>query len=595
MADKISYLEMKFTELEIHPDLISAAIEAGFEELTPIQEQCLEPALEGNDIAGIAQTCTGKTVAFLLPILNKILNEKPENPAALIVAPTRELCLQIKEEAEKLTAKSPVKVTAIYGGEGYKKQEAELAAEPHLIVATPGRLIDYLKQKKVKTEALKFLVLDEADRMFDMGFIRDVRYIMKHAPEGTQTMLFSATLSYYVMRLASDFMKDPIEIRIESDSVAVDKIDQSLLHLGREEKFPYLLNLILNEDNIRAIVFTNTRHMVQKLSDRLQKYGIGAVGISSLLDQKKRIKLLKDFKLGKYNVLVATDVASRGLDIDDITHVYNYDLPQDAESYVHRIGRTARAGRSGVSVAFSSEDDYDNLPRIQRYLKVKIPTGEIIEEYLKMPKGNFKPFREPGVSRDDNGDESMDNAPQESGGQRKTGNRRRRRPRGKDGNREQGRSRDQQSQKPRQGGERKDSRQDGKAASGTSASSVRAMDREAILSGVNTVAGGRAPEDVHESASREAANQNRRRKKSGGKKRGREGDREERKDGDRRSDSRRKSSNRRRDGRGRDRDRDNDQRGARGDQRRRDDRQRERQKKQEKKGLLGKILSIFKK
>ena len=384
---------MKFSELSIHPDLIRAAGEMGFESLTPIQEQCLEPGLNGRDIAGVSQTGTGKTVAFLLPILHSIFGEAPKDQtAALVVSPTRELCLQIAEEAERLCQFHPMTIAAIYGGEDYSKQERALAKHPALIVATPGRLIDYMKQRKIDVSALRYLVLDEADRMLDMGFIKDVRYIMRHVPESANTFLFSATLSYYIMRLAADFMNDPVEVRIESESVAVDKIAQNLLHLSRDEKDAYLLNQLLNLDNPRAIVFTNYKHAVTRIVRRLQKYGIAATGISSLLDQKKRVKLLKGFKTGHYSVLVATDVASRGLDVEDITHVFNYDLPQDAESYVHRIGRTARAGKSGISFAYCSEDDYENLPRIERYMEMKIPVAEIQVDWLKFPTGQFTAF-----------------------------------------------------------------------------------------------------------------------------------------------------------------------------------------------------------
>ncbi|MBL8021829.1 MAG: DEAD/DEAH box helicase [Leptospirales bacterium] len=394
---------MKFSELSIHPDILKACQEAGFETLTEIQEKSLIPATEGKDIAGISQTGTGKTVAFLLPILDKILKENLPGPAALIITPTRELCLQIAEEAARLTKHSPVTVCSVYGGEGYKRQEDELAQNPQIIAATPGRLIDYIKQGRIDLNKLHFLVLDEADRMFDMGFIRDIRYIMKRVPREAQTMLFSATLSYYVMRLASDFMQDPVEVRIESETVAVDKIDQWLLHLGKQEKMPYLINQILAVENIRAIVFTNLRVFVPNIVTALRKFGVHATGLSSMLDQKKRVRLLKDFKLGKYSVLVATDVASRGLDVDDITHVFNYDLPQDAESYVHRIGRTARAGKSGVSISYCSEMDYESLPRIESYLGKKIPVQTIDVALLEYPQGDFKPFfeeRHPGEKPD---------------------------------------------------------------------------------------------------------------------------------------------------------------------------------------------------
>lgn len=383
---------MKFSELAIHPDIIKACAEAGFENLTEIQEKCLIPATEGKDIAGISQTGTGKTVAFLLPMLDRILRDNLEGPAALIITPTRELCLQIAEEAQKLTKYSPVSVSAVYGGEGYKKQEEELARGPQIIAATPGRLIDYIKQGKIDLNKLHFLVLDEADRMFDMGFIRDIRYIMKKVPREAQTMLFSATLSYYVMRLASDFMQDPVEVRIESETVAVDKIEQQLVHLGKEEKMPYLINQALAVPDIRGIVFTNLKVFVPTIVNQLRRFGIHATGLSSMLDQKKRVRLLKDFKLGKYSILVATDVASRGLDVDDISHVFNYDLPQDAESYVHRIGRTARAGKTGVSISYCSEMDYENLPRIEAYLTKPIPVVPVDPALLKFPVGDFKPF-----------------------------------------------------------------------------------------------------------------------------------------------------------------------------------------------------------
>lgn len=482
---------MKFTELEIHQDLIKAATDAGFDELTPIQAKCLEPGLKGLDIAGVSQTGTGKTVAFLLPILHKILTEEQEGPSALIVTPTRELCIQIKEEAEKLTRTKPIKITAVYGGEGYGRQEDELSRNPDLIVATPGRLIDYLKQDKVKLSQIRQLVLDEADRMFDMGFIRDIRFIMKKAPENCQTMLFSATLSYYVMRLASDFMKDPVRVEIESESVAVDRIAQSLLHLGRSEKLPYLINLILQSPESRAIVFTNTRFMVQRIQDNLRKYGIPATGLSSLLDQKKRIRLLKDFKLGRYSVLVATDVASRGIDIDDISHVYNFDVPQDGESYVHRIGRTARAGKTGFSVTFCSEDDYENLPRVHRYLNDKIPVADVDANLVGYPKGEFKPFREPKEEKThtrSGEQESGSGHDQDHDHEKKRRSRKRRKP--------------QRQNEPR----KVEKVMSEVIESDSSASSVRASDRAAILSGINTRAGGAKPA---EPLSQEAARNNR--------------------------------------------------------------------------------------
>ncbi len=420
---------MQFTEVQLHPDLLKGIADAGFETMTPIQEQCIGPGLEGKDIAGISQTGTGKTVAFLLPILQDIFENDPPGPAALIVTPTRELCLQIAEEAAKLCKYRPVEVLPIYGGAEYREQEAGLARGAQIIAATPGRLIDYIKQKKIDLSAIKHLVLDEADRMFDMGFIRDVRYIMRQCPSEAQTQLFSATLSYYVLRLASDFMHDPVEVRIEANTVAVDKIDQQLVHLGRAEKDPYLVNQILTAnseaegDAARSIVFTNFRHKVEHLQRLLRRYGVAATGISSLLDQKKRIRLLKDFKQGKYSVLVATDVASRGLDVDDITHVFNYDLPQDGDSYVHRIGRTARAGKTGTSISYCSEDDYESLPRIHRYIGQKIPSVDVDTDKLTMPnRDDFTPFRDGSESADRDGERPERS--ERSGGRSRGGRRR---------------------------------------------------------------------------------------------------------------------------------------------------------------------------
>ncbi|MBE7440403.1 MAG: DEAD/DEAH box helicase [Spirochaetales bacterium] len=395
---------MKFTDLDLHPDLQSSLARAGFVDLTPIQADSIGPVLAGQDVVGVAQTGTGKTLAFLVPIIQKIYAEKPSPPVALIITPTRELCIQIAEEAVRLLP-DPGQVATIYGGEGYGKQEDALARSPSVIVATPGRLIDFLKQKKITTQHLGFLILDEADRMFDMGFLRDVRFIMRHMPENVRVMLFSATMSYYVMRLASDYLKNPVEVRVASDTVAVEAIEQSLLHLGREEKLNYLINQILSQNVQRGIVFTNLKNLVPRLVNALRRYGIAATGISSRLEQNKRIQLLKRFKLGKYSILVATDVASRGLDIDDVTHVFNYDLPQDSESYVHRIGRTARAGKTGMSISYCSELDYENLPRIERLLKIKIPVTEIDPVFLKPPAGEFTPFDDGTVYREISGRE----------------------------------------------------------------------------------------------------------------------------------------------------------------------------------------------
>ncbi len=377
---------MQFSQLTIHPELLAAIQDMQLDELTEIQEKTFRPAIEGCDLAGAAQTGTGKTIAFLMPILSRIFSEDFPTPTALVITPTRELCIQIAQEAEKLCKRHPIHILSLYGGEAYKAQEAALAKKPVLLVATPGRLVDYVKQNRIRIRTLSFLVLDEADRMFDMGFIRDVRFILRMLSPKAQIMLFSATLSYSAMRLAREYMKeDLVEIRTETKKVTVDAVEQQLYHLGRSEKGPYLFHQITAAKQAKVIVFTNFRHQVLEISRMLNNYAIPAQGISSLLDQKKRVRLLEAFKAGKYSVLVATDLASRGLDIDDLSHVFNYDLPQDAEAYVHRIGRTARAGKSGLSISYCSEADYEYLPRIQRYLGSKIPVFPINSAYLQFP------------------------------------------------------------------------------------------------------------------------------------------------------------------------------------------------------------------
>ncbi|MBP7284147.1 MAG: DEAD/DEAH box helicase [Leptospiraceae bacterium] len=384
---------MKFEELKINENMLRVFNEIGYVELTPIQEKSIPFGLEGRDITGLAQTGTGKTLAFLIPIVNKILNENPEGPVALILAPTRELVMQICDEARRLLKYSDKKVSTIIGGTDYKEQLQDIEDKTEIIVATPGRLIDHIKSGKLSLANISFFVLDEADRMFDMGFIKDIRYVMKKCPDNKQVMLFSATLSYYVIRLASEYLRDPVEVSIASDTVVTENIDQKLIHLGRDEKLPYLVNMILNDtEEGLGIIFTNLKMMVPDIVSRLSRFGIPATGISSLLDQKKRVRLLKDFKFGKYKYMVATDVASRGIDVDNIKVVYNYDLPMDTENYVHRIGRTARAGKKGRSVSFCSERDYAELEKIEKFLGNKLDTMQVEEAYLKFPQGDFTPF-----------------------------------------------------------------------------------------------------------------------------------------------------------------------------------------------------------
>lgn len=386
---------MKFEELDINEDLKKRIREIGYIELTPIQEKAIPYGLAGRDLTGLAQTGTGKTLSFLIPIINKLLTEDPEGPMTLVLAPTRELVMQISDEAKKILKNTNKKVATIIGGTDYREQEEDLQAKAAIVIATPGRLIDHIKAGKLDLGKLQFFVLDEADRMFDMGFIKDIRYLMKKCPENKQVMLFSATMSYYVLRLASDYLRDPVEISIEPDKIVTENIDQNLIHLGRDEKIPYLINSILNDkEEGLGIIFTNLKVLVPEIAAKLKRFGIPVTGISSMLDQKKRVRLLKDFKLGKHKYLVATDVASRGLDVENIKVVYNYDLPGDTENYVHRIGRTARAGKKGRSISFCSERDYKELEKIETYLGYKLPIMEVNEDYLKFPEGDFQPIED---------------------------------------------------------------------------------------------------------------------------------------------------------------------------------------------------------
>ncbi|BDA79357.1 DEAD/DEAH box helicase [Leptospira kobayashii] len=385
---------MKFTELPLHELLHKALEKIGYIDLTPIQEKSIPFAMEGKDVTGLAQTGTGKTMAFLVPTLHRLLNSEEEEklPYALVLAPTRELTIQIGEEAKKLLQFTDYGVATIIGGTDYRSQEEALGNKACIIVATPGRLIDFVKNHGLSLDAVKVVILDEADRMFDMGFVQDLKYIFHKCKNRKQSLLFSATLSYEVVRLASKYLEDPIEVHINPEKVITERIDQSLLHLGRDEKLPYLVNSLLNSSyEGLGIIFTNYKMNIPRIVSSLRKYGITATGLSSELDQKKRIRLLRDFKAGKYKYLIATDVASRGIDIENIDVVYNYDLPQDAENYVHRIGRTARAGRKGSSIGLCSETDYTELERIEKYLNSKLPVGEINEAYLEFPVGEFIP------------------------------------------------------------------------------------------------------------------------------------------------------------------------------------------------------------
>jgi len=371
---------MKFTELNLPESVLKGIAQVGFVELTPVQEETIPIALAGKDVAAQAQTGTGKTAAFLLSLFTRLLasgRQTSNNPRALVIAPTRELVVQICEDAKGLGAFCDLKVQPIFGGMDYDKQRQALKDGVDIIVATPGRLIDYARQRVFSFDRIEALVIDEADRMFDMGFIKDLRYILRKLPpfEKRQTMLFSATLSSRVTELAYEFMDLAEKVEILPEQVTVEKIEQLLYHASRREKFPLLLGLLKKEPGAeRVLVFVNTKREAEYLTDRLKANELRAAVISGDIAQNKRMRILKDFKEGKLTFLVATDVASRGIHIDGVTHVINYDLPQDPEDYVHRIGRTARAGAGGKAISFADEDLVFHLPDIEEYIGRKIPS-----------------------------------------------------------------------------------------------------------------------------------------------------------------------------------------------------------------------------
>src|SRR5262252_1182512 len=372
---------MDFASLGLPEPVMQGIREAGFVAATPIQEAALPLALRGKDVAGQSQTGTGKTAAFLIAAFTKLLrNPAPPAPSGagaprmLVIAPTRELVVQIESDARLLGRFTPFRTLAVYGGIGYAKQRDELAAGCDLLVGTPGRLIDYLKQRVWTPRRVEILVIDEADRMFDMGFIADLRFILRRLPphEKRQSFLFSATLSFRVLELTWEFMNNPSQITIMPQQKTAERVEQSLFHVGREEKFPLLLGLLRREGGDRILIFSNTREEARRLEDRLIRNGWETRALTGDVDQKRRLKILNDFKEGRLPILVATDVASRGLHIEAVTHVVNWDLPQDAEDYVHRIGRTARAGAGGKAIALVDEASALNLEPIEQFIGQKI-------------------------------------------------------------------------------------------------------------------------------------------------------------------------------------------------------------------------------
>ena len=380
------FSDTRFTQLDIPKEVLAGITAAGYEFCTPVQEEVLPQTLSGDNIAAQSQTGTGKTATFLITLLTRLLqtqtngnknrsNESTSRPRALILAPTRELAVQIGVEAETLAQASGINFQTIYGGVDYEKQRLALQYEQvDVVVATPGRLIDYMKQKVIFLDDIEVLVIDEADRMFDMGFIPDVRWLLKRCPatEKRQSLLFSATLSEKVMELAYEHLNISEATNINPGQVTVDKIEQSLYHVGKHEKMALLFGLLQAQKPERSLIFTNTKRMAEILENYLKANGYAAACLTGDVPQKKRQATLERFKNKKLNILIATDVASRGLHIDAVTHVFNYDMPQDAEDYVHRIGRTARIGATGIAIALAGEEDAFYIEAIEK-LAGKIP------------------------------------------------------------------------------------------------------------------------------------------------------------------------------------------------------------------------------
>jgi ATP-dependent RNA helicase RhlB len=383
-----------FDSLGLAPALAQGIHDAGFVNCTPIQAQTLPIALAGRDVAGQAQTGTGKTAAFLIALYQTLLkhpaapHRNPTSIRALVVAPTRELAVQIHHDAEILGKHTGFRHAVVFGGVDYEKQRKQVSEGVDVLIGTPGRLIDYMKQRVFDMRHVQVLVLDEADRMFDLGFIADIRYILRRlpAPHHRLSMLFSATLSHRVLELAYEHMNNPELVRIEPDKMTVDRVRQLMYYPAMEEKVPLLIGLLRQFEARRTMVFVNTKRMAERLEAILNANGLHAQAISGDVPQQKRLRFLRDFHNGDLAVLIATDVASRGLHIPDVSHVFNFDLPQDAPDYVHRIGRTARAGAEGDAISFACEEFAVSLPEIEEYIGHKVPSLPISHDQLPQVK-----------------------------------------------------------------------------------------------------------------------------------------------------------------------------------------------------------------
>ncbi|MBK1692427.1 ATP-dependent RNA helicase RhlB [Ectothiorhodospira mobilis] len=413
--------DTRFSRFPLPGAVQQGLADAGFSRCTPIQALALPPILAGQDVAGQAQTGTGKTAAFLIGVFTHLLHHpapaerRPQQIRALILAPTRELALQIHRDAQVLGGHTGLVLGLAYGGTDYDRQRRQLSEGVDILIGTPGRIIDYFKQKVFDLRGVQTLVLDEADRMFDLGFIKDVRFLLRRAPapDRRQSMLFSATLSYRVMELAYEHMNNPVKVQTEDEQVTAKRVRQVVYYPANDQKIPLLLGLMRRLQPERAMVFVNTRHMAERIAAWLQANGVEAALLSGDVPQRKRERLLQQFEDGGFRALVATDVAARGLHIPDVSHVFNFDLPASGEDYVHRIGRTGRAGAEGDAISFACEDSAFHLPEIEAYIGVKIPSQ--VTDASVLAEDLTPPAKRPPRSRDGDGRRGRKPGPREGG------------------------------------------------------------------------------------------------------------------------------------------------------------------------------------
>ena len=399
---------MNFNEFKLSKEILKNIEEMGYEIPTSIQSLAIPEILKNLDIIGLAQTGTGKTAAFSLPVIDRILKSKTNEKKirSLIISPTRELAIQIRDNILDYSKNTKIRCGVVLGGVNQESQRKVLKSGIDILVATPGRLVDLMNQRIADISQVEVLVLDEADTMLDMGFIKDIRNIIKRTPSSRQTLLFSATVPNEVKELAKEFMNNPITIKTKTNEVTADKIKQELYYVDSSNKIKLLLEILGVKEKPSTLIFTRTKHGANKLSDKLKEFGLETSVIHGNKTQSNRVKALKDFKTGKTRIMIATDIASRGIDINDLELVVNYDLPEKNEIYVHRIGRTARAGKEGKAITLCSSAELSNLNSIERLINQKI---KVIDHKYPMVLKEVKPAKKPNNSRNNNNKKPMDN------------------------------------------------------------------------------------------------------------------------------------------------------------------------------------------